>query len=172
VGTTYKGIYLPAVSTEEDWGTFVNNNFTILADREERIVKAAAESVTNSTTLQNDDELVYTMIANHTWAFKLVVKVSHAAAAVGLKAGFTGPASSSWSGLSYSHAAGATSFTDSIAVGDTASVPAAGRVVIYDGIVTCGATAGNFQYQWAQTSSNGTALIVAANSYLLMKLLV
>jgi hypothetical protein len=43
--------------------------------------------------------------------------------------------------------------------------------VVYEGTVTCGSTAGNFQYQWAQSVS-GTALTVAANSYLLMKLLV
>jgi hypothetical protein len=169
--TTYKGVYIPA-NAETGWGPLVNANWTLLADREEVIRKTSAESVTSSTTLQNDNELVYTMEASHTWAFKLVVSVSHAAAAVGLKAGFTGPASSSWSGLSYSHAAAATSFTDSVAVGDTASMPAAGRVVTYEGIVTCGVTAGNFQYQWAQSASNGTALIVATNSYLLMKLLV
>jgi hypothetical protein len=113
--TTYKGVYIPA-NAETGWGPLVNANWTLLADREEVIRKTSAESVTSSTTLQNDNELVYTMEASHTWAFKLVVT--------------------------------------------------------YEGIVTCGVTAGNFQYQWAQSASNGTALIVATNSYLLMKLLV
>jgi hypothetical protein len=134
--------------------------------------KSANEPVTSTTVLQNDDHLVYTMTANHTWAFKLVVSASHADGAVGLKSQFTGPASSTWSGLLYTHAGGIAAFSQATAPADTAGVPAAGRVCIYDGIVTCGATAGNFQYQWTQAANSGTPLIVATNSYLLMTLLV
>jgi hypothetical protein len=173
MGTTYKGIYLPAVSTEEDWGTFVNNNFTILADREERIVKAAAESVTSSTTLQNDNELLYTMIANHTWAFRLVVLASTAAGSA-LRSNFTVPASASWTYIAYAPSTATAGRDSTGATSDyvTGAMVSNAEPIIYDGTVTCGATAGNFQYQWAQGASSGTALIVAANSYLLMKLLV
>jgi hypothetical protein len=169
--TPYKDLDLP-VEGEADWDTLLNTALSVLADREEIIRKTVAESVTSTTVLQNDNELVYAMTANHTWAFKLVVSVSHADGAVGLKSTFTGPASSTWSGLVYSHGGGTVAFSQATAPSDTAGVPVAGRAVIYDGIVTCGATAGNFQYQWTQSANSGTPLIVAANSYLLMKLLV
>jgi acyl dehydratase len=171
MGTTYKGIYIPAAA-EDNWDVAVNANWTRIADRDELIRKSAPESVVSSTVLQNDDHLFYAMTANHTWAFKLVVSASHADGAAALKSGFTGPASAIWSGVFYSHSANVVEFSNSVAPGNPAAAPAAGRIYVYDGIVTCGATPGNFQYQWTQAANSGTPLIVATNSYLLMKLLV
>jgi hypothetical protein len=170
MGTTYKGIYIPTAG-EDNWDVSVNANLTRIADRDELVRKSANESVTSSTTLQNDDHLVYTMTANHTWAFKLVV-LGQSAASSALKSNFTIPASASFSYLGFSGPNIVTERRNGGSDFVSAALADPALPIIYDGIVTCGATPGNFQYQWAQNASSATALIVATNSYLLMKLLV
>jgi hypothetical protein len=172
MGTTYKNIYIPAIQ-ETGWGTLVNANWTLLADREELVRKTAPESVTSSTTVQNDNELLYTMTANHTWAFKLVALVSNSAATNQFRSNFSVPSGASWSYLAVTNAVTPVTLASVPGADYTSStLSATAAPVVYDGIVTCGATAGNFQFQWAQGSSSGTAVTVATNSYLLMKLLV
>ncbi len=170
MGTTYKGLYEPAVD-ETGWGTLVNANWTLLGDREELVRKTSDETVTSSTTLQNDNDLVYTMIASHTWAFKLVFRASSAAGSA-LKCNFTAPSGATWYALGSTHGSSGTSMESGGSDFATAGLTSGGRLSVIEGIVTCSSTAGNFQFQWAQVASSGTALAVHTNSHLLMKLLV
>jgi hypothetical protein len=58
------------------------------------------------------------------------------------------------------------SATASGGAGFGVSASATATMILLKGVVVNGATPGNVQLVWAQNTSNGTATIVLANSYL------
>lgn len=143
-------------------------------------IKAADESVTSSTTLQNDDELSATIPAVGTYVFDLFIYATSAANAAGdIKIGFTFPTGSlRFSGIgpdvglaSGSVQAGqwfvhlsAASGTSAINFGlSTATVG-----IRIHGLFVASAT-GTLQVQWAQDSSNANASTVKAGSHLVVQ---
>lgn len=140
------------------------------------IYKTTTESVTSSTTLQNDDSFLFSMVANSAYAIEGYIAYDGAAdPAGGMKTAFTGPASSS---LLYTNFA-----TNGDIVGTNLveyNVVAQG-VTVERGLGTNGATvmtfqpkgtfvvagtAGNAQYQWAQQASNATATRILSGSWM------
>jgi hypothetical protein len=137
------------------------------------IRKAANESVTNSTTLQNDDHLVLAMGANEAWEFEAWIL-----AGVGnsgtpdFKYTFAAPAGSTINWVASHQQVASTAQTN------VAMVTASGTTVNIDmtsnqtylvrvrGVVVTGGTAGNLQLQWAQNALNAVATTVQANSFL------
>lgn len=141
--------------------------------------KTADESVAASTTLQDDDELKFTIAANETWAFEGQVLVSGDIAG-DIAIAFTVPAGATilWSGVGTGILPGSTDHTSlvakeanasgtSITFGCLSTADPNYANILVRGIVVNGATAGTVQMQWAQRVSNATATIVLANSYLL-----
>jgi hypothetical protein len=139
--------------------------------------KTATETVTSSTTLQDDDHLTVALEANTTYEFdgalyltgsdagdiKIAFTVPAGAAvmwgAVGLAttaAGIVGDASLSWFNVSGS----ARSFANGAGTGS---------VVFVRGVVRVGATAGDLHLQWAQNTSDGTATSMWADSNLIVR---
>ncbi|MBI2639308.1 MAG: LamG domain-containing protein [Candidatus Sungbacteria bacterium] len=134
--------------------------------------KSSDESVTSSTTLQNDDELKLTLAANQTYTVDAVVFASSASSNPDLKIAFTVPSGATMT-LGYIAASpnNLTTQGELLNSSGTASqvIPlrANAPVVIHvKGTVVVGSTAGDVTLQWAQFTSNSTATTVKAGSYI------
>jgi hypothetical protein len=159
---------------------FVAGNVLAAADLNARaplyVVKQATESVTSSTTLQNDDELVLTLLANRTYYVKVCLYVTGAAAGdvkvdwvLGTVANtplrFQSGPDTSTSGV------GATTVRKTVN-GMTTAVPygldgSIGSAIVEEFIVQCTTSNASLQMRWAQNGSSGTATQVQAGSFIL-----
>lgn len=132
------------------------------------IVKEANESLINSTTLQDDDELLFAVAANEVWQFEGVLQVD-ASSSPDIKLTFTGP-----SGSVGSYGCIAQDTSNNIVVGSTTlgnttgiATAAQNKIVRYWGAIHNGANAGNLTLQWAQnTLDAGAQIHVRAGSYI------
>jgi len=144
------------------------------------VIKTADESVTSSTTLQNDDHLLYTVAATGTYAFDLYLIATSAANAAGdINVAFTFPTGTMrlWgpgsdpalaSGtLAQSKFAASTAVTSGTAWQDFGLSTTSLGFNIH-GLFTATAT-GTLQFQWAQFASNANATTVRAGSHLIVK---
>lgn len=129
--------------------------------------KSADESVTSSTTLQNDDELKIPIQANEKVVVRFVLLVD-VQGAVGIKVAVTVPSGAT---MDAGVVAVGTGNVPVVGVGSTsgsaiiATTPGYALTVIYvDVTVSNGATAGDVQLQWAQNTSSGTASKVLRGS--------
>jgi hypothetical protein len=132
-------------------------------------VKGSDQSVTSSTTLVNDTALLLSLAANATYYFRLDLQIV-ANDTAQFKSQFTGPAGASMAASMLGFNTGATfgMTTRSLAATVVFTGNAAAVVPFFWwGNVTTVGTAGSFQYQWAQNTSNGTACTVKAGSQLL-----
>jgi hypothetical protein len=139
------------------------------------VVKTADESVTSSTTLQNDDELFLTVSANAVYEV-LVHIIFDAATAGDLKMAFTGPAGATfdWYQGSLISTADATSgsmyqvaYTLSTTITTTTGAGSGTNMVARPaGRLATVSASGTFNLQWAQGTSSGTATRVRAGSFL------
>lgn len=162
----------------------VSGNLTVSGIGQTRyIAKTADETVTGSTTLQNDDHLVLPVVANAVYTFDLDLYMTDSADVVGdFKMSFTCPTGATfdmhgagahvtdlgggtssngeWIGKLATTSAGAT-----IAFGVSNPGPTAARVY---GRLVMGGTAGNLQLQWAQNASDASGTTLKAGSYMTM----
>ena len=143
------------------------------------IRKAATEAVNTSTTLQDDNDLVFAVAASEVWAVRYVLRAD---GAVGgdIKYHVNGPSGvGGWFGV-VGPGTTATTFVNSTVnnEADTAvgggGAPAAGTygasawtAHYVEALVVNGATAGNVTLQWAQATSSGTDTRLAADSFLI-----
>lgn len=135
------------------------------------VIKPTDETVTSSTTLQNDNDLLAPLVASATYTFLCEVNYE----------GFTQGASDikwQWSvpsgavmryGLVYVGTGGG--LTETAQAGsDTVAAGTAGvgtrRTLKMSGSVVMSTTPGNIQFTWAQNSSSTTATTVHAGSML------
>lgn len=137
--------------------------------------KTASESVADSTTFQNDDDLTLDVAANSRYETTLVLRYdgasdrdlkvqlsmpSGATAAMRwtrlgtLAGGVTTVVSDEWDGAAFSVGA----------LGSGTTVAAVAR-----GLIHIGATAGTLRVQWAQLVSGATATRLLANSYICLR---
>lgn len=139
--------------------------------------KTATESVTSSTTLQNDDHLLQAILANEVWEVECALMVQGDAAG-DFSWAFNVPAGASgWHG-GHRLQEGATTPADTLntsAVADltdtgvlTAGLAGAANpvLILVKAVVVNGANAGTIQLRWAQRVSSGTATSVLINSIL------
>lgn len=135
------------------------------------VVKSANESVTSSTTLQNDDELLAALVANARYYISGLLIANHPSGATpGLKMGFTWPTGATaniWFGRTLT--LGANQFFVTTSGGsNTFPGAAADETILIGGYIVTGGTAGNLQFQFAQGTSSGSAVTVKAGSSLLV----
>jgi hypothetical protein len=139
------------------------------------VVKATTESVTSSTTLQNDDELFLSVVASATYIMEGFI-IHSSPTAGDIQIGFTGPsgATLSWGGVgaatvSTSSAAAtemelrARSISQPLQLGGQAS---AGTTALIGGTLITSSTAGTLQLQFAQFVSDASASQVRVGSWL------
>lgn len=129
--------------------------------------KPANQTVTNSTTLQPDDHLLWPVTANAVYALSLVLYFN-SGATPDFKLRFTGPSgyAITWSTIALNASAVTnlagplTEATTAIYDGQGADAP-----IYIDGRVEVGATAGTLGIEWAQNNADASATTVLAGSY-------
>jgi hypothetical protein len=137
--------------------------------------KTADESVTSSTTIQDDDHLFVSVAASVT--YEVLVFVLYEGATTGdMTIGFSGPA-----GATFDWAPGgqrndnATIQVDRGLISTTKIVGTSGTgaanhaVAMIHGILIVGTTAGTFRFRFAQGTSDATATTVLTGSYMRLK---
>jgi hypothetical protein len=130
--------------------------------------KTADESVTSSTTLQNDNHLLFAAGANTVYAVTFMVMAASTASSA-IKFNVYGPAGVVWRANFVSRAGNVQAFSSDGSTGDfvTVGLQATGAELCeMHLIVATVGTAGNFGLSWAQVASSATALRVLTNSYL------
>jgi len=155
------GAALPAA----ELNTYVRDNTNSTAHL--LAYKSADESVTSSTTLQNDDHLFLAMGANDIWYVSVGVLVNDASSSVAdIKIAFTFPSGSLALYTIYSDTGSTIAFHEWRVSGtaDSLGVTNVDRFITIAGIATNGATPGNLQMQWAQVVSNAAAVTVKKGS--------
>lgn len=136
------------------------------------IIKQSDESVTSSTTLQNDNELILPIAANEKWFVEFFLLLDMSASGLpDFKVEMTAPTGASGGWLLVGEVAGATdsyilgrSFGGSGTVHDTQSAYQPGPVL--RAVVDNGVNAGNLTLQWAQGTSNANPTTVKAGSFM------
>lgn len=144
----------------------------------DEVAKGTTETVTASTTYQNDDELFLPAVANATYRFDLLLL--HSSGTTGrFKMQFTAPtgATVAWGVIGVNIAVtSSTLVTDLIMPSRTLSdilglggANLSGTTALIQGVLTTSSTAGNLTLQWAQNTSDAAATQVRAGSALRMK---
>lgn len=147
----------------------------LTASQPDIVVKASTESVTSSTTFQNDDELLLSVEANATYAVELFL-VHSSATAGDIKIQFTGPSGATFTWGAHGAEVGTTSsgavtevvmssrtISEVVQLGGGAST---GTIAFVRGTLITSATAGTLTLQWAQVTSSASASQVRAGSFL------
>jgi hypothetical protein len=146
-------------------------------------IKTVDETVTSSTTLQDDNELFVDVLANTTyWVSALIIYA--AATDRDLKCSFSGPSGSSmnWVSDAFASSISAGNLVNEVSrtlqsLGSTPSPggngtnPSVGNNLFFvpRGIFITGANAGTLTFQWAQLASGTPGTIVRADSVLLVR---
>jgi hypothetical protein len=146
------------------WGT----GGGVVALDEFDVYKAANQTVNNSTTIQDDDDLVMALGANEVWGFQMLFYVDSTSAA-DFKCAFSIPAGASgfYRGAAQNGATEAGWLLDDLTteqpVGHNTADDSVYHIV---GVVINGANAGNLQFRWAQSTMTAVNTIVRAGSWL------
>lgn len=130
------------------------------------VVKPSTESVANSTTLQDDDHLKLELEANTNYEIDYMVYVKSASSTPNMKFQWIEPDGTFRNVF-------LTSAVTSVQIADEATAAAtfnldANVVEFMKGtiIAETGGSGGTFKLQWAQDTSNATAVIVQIGSYM------
>lgn len=140
--------------------------------------KSAVEAVTNSITMQNDDELFVSVEANATYSVDLHLYYD-AATAGDITIGWSGPtgAAMTW-GMIGAHVNETSSTTvTNVTMGvftiaqtnDLGGGASTGTYAVVHGTLTTAGTAGTLNFRWAQRALSATATNVRAGSQLIVK---
>lgn len=137
--------------------------------------KTADETVTSSTTLQDDDQLFLPVAANARYILDAFIIYTGAAdPAGGLKMGWTGPsgATMKWTNFGTNgDITGATLVEYNVVVETIAGGRSVGTNLTTEmscqprGRLATGGSSGTFRFQFAQGASNATGTVVKAGSY-------
>lgn len=136
------------------------------------VIKGADESVTSSTTVQNDDALFLPVVTNASYLmFCYLDYEGGTGGSSDLKLSWASPASSTVRcqkihvDSSNATQVGVTDYTSLVVTARTAGAGNLQALSMIGTFVTT-STAGNLQLLWAQNTSSGTATIVHVQSYL------
>src|SRR3990167_770547 len=157
------GDVLALVSGVPAW---VDGTATVKAIIDKR--KASDETVSSSTTLQDDADFSFAIAANETWAVTLYLYVTQSSTG-GWKSDFTVPAGATgWHGILI-YAAGASEgvdFQPDVTVAVVNTVSATDNLVIIEAVIVNGANAGTVQLRWAQNAAAGDTVVKGASSFM------
>ncbi|WP_030387081.1 hypothetical protein [Streptomyces sp. NRRL S-241] len=160
---------------------FLDDALLRIADLETRVtnaeaetrtaVKTADEPITNNT-LQDDDHLALSVVANGWYEVAMYLDVEGDPAA-DISMGWTVPAGAALSWTENGVSAGNTNNIGSIklqrndaATASGVGIIAAGSAVLPRGVLRVAGTGGTLQFRWAQTSTNASPTILKAGSML------
>ena len=131
--------------------------------------KSSDQTVTSSTTLVNDSQLLFAVAANETYIFQAWLYTYAADGTPDIKVTFTGPAGSTvlWSSSQVIFNAAAATTLTVVAPGGTTGdlfVDSNLRAIQLYGTILNSGTAGNLQFQFAQNTSSANGTSVKAGS--------
>lgn len=128
--------------------------------------KTADETVNNSSTLQDDDELFVEVAANAVYKLSLLA-AQNSGATPGFKLNFTLPAGASWLLGSFDCGSSAATEQFGITTGSVTGITGVGAdsLVIIDALIST-ANAGTVVFQWAQNLADASNTVVRAGSSL------
>lgn len=135
-----------------------------------RVRKTADETVNNSATLQDDDDLKFPVGLNETWYFMATMRTD-SGATPDIKVAVTVPtAADIIATFMGTHTDGTYKVTTMNVSGTAISAYGAGAGTTWSltiiGTVRTGANTGNVQFQWAQNTANASDTKVLADSVL------
>ena len=136
-----------------------------------KLRKTADESVTSSTTLQDDNDLLIALASGEAVEFSGMLFVTAGSATPDIKMAFTVPAGATlyWFGEWFENTIYGS--TEGVVIGSTAKSFNVGSnltgVIKFNGVVVNSTTAGNLQLRWAQNTSNGNATKLKIGSHLM-----
>jgi len=132
--------------------------------------KAARESVTSSTTLQDDDDFIFPVEANKTYVITANLTGSSANVSGGFKWIFSVPSGAS--GRVNINRAGATDFggadVDMTTGGGATTNINTTQTITVRGYIIISSTSGNVVFQWAQHSSFATQTYLERGSIMML----
>ncbi|MFA6039776.1 MAG: hypothetical protein WCV62_02345 [Candidatus Peribacteraceae bacterium] len=161
----YENLYDPAAFAVEQ----VPEDGSI-APLESTVRKSADQSVTSSTTLQNDTHFLFTLEANKSYVLTGGIFATSTSATPDIKIGFSLPLGTTMD-IGYIAQGGNNRVADLLQTSDTASslipIPANGHTIIQSfGTIVTGGTGGTLRFKWSQNTSNATATTVKEGSFI------
>lgn len=134
------------------------------------VVKSADETVNNSTTMQSDDELTFTVAANSVYTVKAIIRYD-SGATPDFKFQWIAPTAATIDGVAHvadsSYTAAGAVIAESTAITTTAGLGAGmPGPILCDFTVMTGANAGSVTLQWAQNTLDASDTKVLADSWL------
>ncbi|MFI9558881.1 hypothetical protein [Nonomuraea endophytica] len=144
------------------------------------VIKAADESITSSTTLQNDDHLFLTVSANTDYWVEAMIRYDGPTGG-DLKIGWSVPTGATLEWTSNGLATAATSTADDLwrrrrtaTTDEIVGAVGAGTdlLAMPEGLLRVGANAGTLRLRWAQGTSSATATRVFLRSLLMISRMV
>lgn len=145
---------------------------TLAAMLPTEIIKASDEAVTSSTTLQNDNDFAFTLVAGATYQFWGAIFYDGEFNNGNLKATWTLPAGTSitWAMNGPATGGAAAYASDGVTSGNitvgTYGTGGSKTTASIKGLLVTTTTAGTAQFQWAQSVSRPTATTVYARSWI------
>lgn len=143
------------------------------------VIKSTDETVTNSASTQNDDELSVNVLANSQYFVEFFI-IYDTIQAADIKIFWVGPAGITfdWThgglGTSATATSGSVSrnyrqLSDIGTIGGPSATSGTNAIIPGEGRLVTGANAGLFRFQWGQNTANATGTIVRARSVLLVQ---
>lgn len=136
------------------------------------IRKTADETVNNSATLQNDDDLFFRAAPNDIWEVEYVLRYT-AATTADFSWGISLPSSATFRGVANQLASGAAAATDDLLSANTQSGGNPGALgtgteagLWIKGIVDVSGTGGLVNFQWSQRVAEVSDTVLKAGSYM------
>lgn len=135
--------------------------------------KTLDETVNNTSTLQNDNHMSASVIANAVYEMRMRAIVN-GGTTPDIKFGWTYPVGLTMSVHFFEGSTPSTAASVLQGPGIETTVPAfstiaADQIIIIEGLVIVGANAGTLQLQWAQNVATASNTTVKINSYLLLR---
>lgn len=155
------------VSNGSSWGGLAPTTFSTIR-------KTSDESVTLSTTLQNDNELLLPVLASTNYLVDAWIATDGGnVSGPNIKLGWSGPAGATmrWGYHAENDLSDADDVTWTTAIGNNIGAhggdwPGDDLLILVHGILSVSSTAGNLQFRWAQYSASDTATRVFRGSIL------
>jgi len=133
------------------------------------VVKASDETVNNSNTPQNDDELLFAIGANEVWEATFLI-IQNSGATPDFRAAVAAPSGALGQIYAFYVSRAAAWAFAMVDLAEVIAALGASADVCYPTlrvIVVNGATAGNVQLQWSQVTADASDTIVRAKSFLI-----
>lgn len=145
-------------------GAWVNVTTTVLA------YKSADETVNNSSTLQNDNHLVISVVANAAYTVDLYA-IYNSNSTANLKVDYTMPAGAALSQMVFISGGTLSAIQHGVSLGTVGAVNGIAGIsadtgLQMHGVLTTGGTSGNLTFRWAQNVANASNTIMRTGSYL------